>query len=189
MNLTYTVMSKRKLRELVEGGYVSGWDDPRMPTLSAMRRRGYTPEALWTFNERLGVAKRPNTVEIQMLEHCVREDLNRKARRVMGVLHPLRLVIENYPEGQVEEMEAVNNPEDASMGTRKVPFSRTLYVEQDDFMEDPPRKFYRSGPRQRGAPSLRLPGAMRGLHERPADGSGDGGALYVRPRESGRQCS
>ena len=146
LNLTYTVMSKRKLRDLVEGGYVSGWDDPRMPTLSAMRRRGYTPEALWTFNERLGVAKRPNTVEIQMLEHCVREDLNRKARRVMGVLHPLRVVIENYPEGQVEEMEAVNNPEDASMGTRKVPFSRTLYVEQDDFMEDPPRKFYRLAP-------------------------------------------
>ena len=146
LNLTHTVMSKRKLRELVEGGYVSGWDDPRMPTLSAMRRRGYTPEALWAFNERLGVAKRPNTVEIQMLEHCVREDLNRKARRVMGVLHPLRLVIENYPEGQVEEMEAVNNPEDASMGTRKVPFSKTLYVEQDDFMEDPPRKFYRLAP-------------------------------------------
>ena len=146
LNLTHTVMSKRKLRELVSGGYVSGWDDPRMPTLSAMRRRGYTPEALWTFNERLGIAKRPNTVEIQMLEHCVREDLNRKARRVMGVLHPLRLVIENYPEGQVEQMEAVNNPEDASMGTRKVPFSRVLYVERDDFMEDPPRKFYRLGP-------------------------------------------
>ena len=146
LNLTHTVMSKRKLRDLVEGGYVSGWDDPRMPTLAAMRRRGYTPEALWTFNERLGVAKRPNTVEIQMLEHCVREDLNRKARRGMGVLHPLRLVIENYPEGQVEEMEAVNNPEDASMGTRKVPFSKTLYVEQDDFMEDPPRKFYRLAP-------------------------------------------
>ena len=146
LNLTHTVMSKRKLRELVAGGYVSGWDDPRMPTLSAMRRRGYTPEALWTFNERLGIAKRPNTVEIQMLEHCVREDLNRKARRVMGVLHPLRLVIENYPEGQVEQMEAVNNPEDASMGTRKVPFSRVLYVEREDFMEDPPRKFYRLGP-------------------------------------------
>ncbi len=146
LNLTHTVMSKRKLRELVEGGYVSGWDDPRMPTLSAMRRRGYTPEALRAFTKLQGVAKRPNTVEIQMLEHCVREDLNRKARRVMGVLHPLRLVIENYPEGQVEEMEAVNNPEDASMGTRKVPFSKTLYVEQDDFMEDPPRKFYRLAP-------------------------------------------
>ena len=146
LNLTHTVMSKRKLRELVEGGYVSGWDDPRMPTLSAIRRRGYTPEALRAFTKLQGVAKRPNTVEIQMLEHCVREDLNRKARRVMGVLHPLRLVIENYPEGQMEEMEAVNNPEDASMGTRKVPFSRTLYVEQDDFMEDPPRKFYRLAP-------------------------------------------
>ena len=146
LNLTHTVMSKRKLRELVEGGYVSGWDDPRMPTLSAIRRRGYTPEALRAFNNLQGVAKRPNTVEIQMLEHCVREDLNRKARRVMGVLHPLRLVIENYPEGQVEEMEAVNNPEDASMGTRRVPFSKTLYVERDDFMEDPPRKFYRLAP-------------------------------------------
>ena len=146
LNLTHTVMSKRKLRELVVGGYVSGWDDPRMPTLSAIRRRGYTPDALRAFNNLQGVAKRPNTVEIQMLEHCVREDLNRKARRVMGVLHPLRLVIENYPEGQVEEMEAVNNPEDASMGTRRVPFSRTLYVEQDDFMEDPPRKFYRLAP-------------------------------------------
>ena len=146
LNLTHTVMSKRKLRELVSGDYVSGWDDPRMPTLSAMRRRGYTPDALRAFNNLQGVAKRPNTVEIQMLEHCVREDLNRKARRVMGVLHPLRLVIENYPEGQVEEMEAVNNPEDASMGTRRVPFSRTLYVEQDDFMEDPPRKFYRLAP-------------------------------------------
>ena len=146
LNLTHTVMSKRKLRELVVGGYVSGWDDPRMPTLSAIRRRGYTPDAVRAFNNLQGVAKRPNTVEIQMLEHCVREDLNRKARRVMGVLHPLRLVIENYPEGQVEEMEAVNNPEDASMGTRRVPFSRTLYVEQDDFMEDPPRKFYRLAP-------------------------------------------
>ena len=146
LNLTHTVMSKRKLRELVTGGYVSGWDDPRMPTLSAIRRRGYTPDAVRAFNNLQGVAKRPNTVEIQMLEHCVREDLNRKARRVMGVLHPLRLVIENYPEGQVEEMEAVNNPEDASMGTRRVPFSRTLYVEQDDFMEDPPRKFYRLAP-------------------------------------------
>ena len=146
LNLTHTVMSKRKLRELVTGGYVSGWDDPRMPTLSSMRRRGYTPEALWTFNERLGIAKRPNTVEIQMLEHCVREDLNRKARRVMGVLHPLKLVIENYPEGQTEEMTAINNPEDESMGTRTVPFSKILYVERDDFMEDPPRKFYRLAP-------------------------------------------
>ncbi len=146
LNLTHTVMSKRKLRELVVGGYVTGWDDPRMPTLSAMRRRGYTPEALWTFNERLGIAKRPNTVEIQMLEHCVREDLNRKARRVMGVLHPLKLVIENYPEGQVEEMTAINNPEDDSMGTRKVPFSRVLYVEREDFMEAPPRKFFRLAP-------------------------------------------
>ena len=187
LNLTHTVMSKRKLRELVSDGHVSGWDDPRMPTLSAMRRRGYTPEALWAFNERLGIAKRPNTVEIQMLEHCVREDLNRKARRVMGVLHPLRLVIENYPEGQTEEMTAVNNPEDASMGTRKVPFSRVLYVEREDFMEDPPRKFYRLGAGAGGAAAVRLPGDVRGVHEGRGDGAGDGGSVQVRPGNAGRQ--
>ena len=143
LNLSHTIMSKRRLRELVEQGVVSGWDDPRMPTLSGMRRRGYTPESIRTFCERIGVAKRENTVEIAMLEHCVREDLNRRALRVAAVLRPLRLVIENYPEDQVEELEAVNNPEDPSMGSRRVPFSRELYVEQDDFLEDPPAKFFR----------------------------------------------
>ena len=145
-NLTNTIMSKRKLLALVESGHVTGWDDPRMPTLSAMRRRGYTPDAIRNFCSRVGVAKRENAVEIAFLEHCVREDLNKKALRAMGVLRPLKVVIENYPEGQVEELEAVNNPEDPSMGTRKVPFSRELYIEQDDFMEDPPRKFYRLAP-------------------------------------------
>ena len=146
LNLSHTVMSKRKLLELVNQGYVSGWDDPRMPTLSGMRSRGFTSEAIRTFCERIGVAKRGNTVEIQMLEHCVREDLNRKARRVMAVLHPVRVVIENYPEDVVEELEAINNPEDASMGTRKVPFSREIYIEREDFQEDPPPKFYRMAP-------------------------------------------
>ena len=145
-NLTNTIMSKRKLLALVESGHVTGWDDPRMPTLSAMRRRGYTPDAIRNFCSRVGVAKRENAVEIAFLEHCVREDLNKKALRAMGVLRPLKVVIENYPEGQVEELEAVNNPEDPSMGTRKVPFSQELYIEQDDFMEDPPRKFYRLAP-------------------------------------------
>ena len=146
LNLSHTVMSKRKLLELVNQGYVSGWNDPRMPTLSGMRSRGFTPEAIRTFCERIGVAKRGNTVEIQMLEHCVREDLNRKARRVMAVLHPVRVVIENYPEDVVEELEAINNPEDASMGIRKVPFSREIYIEREDFQEDPPPKFYRMAP-------------------------------------------
>ena len=146
LNLSHTVMSKRKLLELVEEGHVSGWDDPRMPTLSAMRRRGYTPESIRDFCERVGVAKRQNTVEIALLEHCVREDLNKGAPRVMGVLRPLRVVIENYPEGQVEELDAVNNPEDPGMGTRKVPFSRELYIEKEDFREDPPRKFFRLAP-------------------------------------------
>ena len=146
LNLSHTIMSKRKLLELVEQGYVTGWDDPRMPTLSGMRRRGYTPESIRTFCERIGVAKRQNTVEIAMLEHCVREDLNKRAFRVMAVLRPLRVVIENYPEGQVEELEALNNPEDSSMGSRKVPFSRELYIERDDFREDPPPKFFRLAP-------------------------------------------
>jgi glutaminyl-tRNA synthetase len=146
LNLTYTVMSKRKLLELVKEKRVSGWDDPRMPTLVGMRRRGYTPEAIRTFCDRIGVTKFNSTSEIAVLEHCVREDLNRRAARVMGVLKPLRVVIENYPEGQVEEMEAVNNPEDPSMGTRRVPFSRVLYIEQDDFREDPPKKYYRLAP-------------------------------------------
>ena len=146
LNLTYTMMSKRKLLALVDGGHVAGWNDPRMPTISAMRRRGYTPEAVNNFSRSVGVVKRNHTAEIQLLEHFVREDLNQRARRVMGVLRPLKVVIENYPEGKTEEMEATNNPEDPSMGSRTVPFSRELYIECDDFMEDPPRKFYRLAP-------------------------------------------
>jgi glutaminyl-tRNA synthetase len=146
LNLTYTVLSKRKLLQLVQQKLVAGWDDPRMPTLAGIRRRGYTPEAIRTFCERIGVAKRNSTVDIAMLAHCLREDLNKRARRVMAVLRPLKVVLENYPEGQFEELEAVNNPEDPSMGTRTVPFSRVLYIEQDDFREDPPKGFFRLSP-------------------------------------------
>jgi glutaminyl-tRNA synthetase len=146
LNLTYTVMSKRKLLELVEGGHVSGWDDPRIPTLSGLRRRGYTPEAIRKFCERIGVAKRDSTVDIALLEHTLREDLNKSAPRVMAVLRPLRVVIENYPEDKVEELDCVNNPEDPGAGTRKVPFSRVLYIDQEDFREDPPKKYYRLTP-------------------------------------------
>ncbi len=146
LNLSYTVLSKRYLLRLVEGGYVSGWDDPRMPTLAGMRRRGYPPEAIRAFCDRIGVAKSENLVDIALLEHCVREELNKRAPRVMGVLRPLRVVLVNYPEDQVEEVEAINNPEDPGMGVRKVPFSRVLYVEQEDFMEDPPRKWFRLAP-------------------------------------------
>jgi glutaminyl-tRNA synthetase len=146
LNLSYTVLSKRKLLELVEGGFVEGWNDPRMPTLSGLRRRGYTPETIRAFCELIGVAKRDNVVDVALLEHALREDLNKRAPRVMGVLRPLRVVIENYPEGQVEELDAVNNPEDPRMGTRKVPFSRIIYIEQDDFREDPPKKYYRLSP-------------------------------------------
>jgi glutaminyl-tRNA synthetase len=146
LNLSYTVLSKRKLIELVEGGYVAGWDDPRMPTLSGLRRRGYTPEAIRNFCERIGVAKSNSTVDIALLEHCIREDLNQRAPRVMAVLRPLRVVIDNYPEGQVEEVEAINNPEDLGMGSRKIPFSRVLYIEQEDFLEDPPKKWFRLAP-------------------------------------------
>ena len=146
LNLSHTVLSKRRLLSLVERGDVSGWDDPRMPTVSGMRRRGYTPDAIRSFCERIGVAKRTTTVDIAHLDHCLREDLNKRAPRAMAVLHPLRVVIDNYPEGQTEELEAVNNPEDEAMGTRTVPFSRVLYVERDDFREEPPRNFYRLAP-------------------------------------------
>ena len=145
-NLSHTVMSKRMLLGLVEQGIVDGWDDPRMPTISGMRRRGYTPESIRAFCEQIGIAKRENVVEAALLQHCVREDLNRRAQRALAVLRPLKVVIENYPEGRVEELDAVNNPEDPTMGTRKLPFSRELYVERDDFREDPPRKFYRLAP-------------------------------------------
>jgi glutaminyl-tRNA synthetase len=146
LNLSYTVMSKRKLRRLVQDGHVSGWDDPRMPTLSGLRRRGYTPEAIREFVRRVGVSKTSSMSEIGLLESCLRDDLNRRASRVMGVLRPLRVVIENYPEGQVELMTAVNNPEDPSAGTRSLPFSRVLYIEQDDFREEPPPKYFRLAP-------------------------------------------
>jgi glutaminyl-tRNA synthetase len=146
LNLTYTVLSKRKLLTLVEDGYVRGWDDPRMPTISGIRRRGYTPEALRNFCAAIGLSKTNGTIELGMLEHFVREDLNKHSLRVMAVLRPLKLVIDNYPEGQVEMMDAVNNPEDASAGTRQVPFSRVLYIEQDDFREDPPKQYFRLSP-------------------------------------------
>jgi len=146
LKLSYTVLSKRRLLRLVREGFVSGWDDPRMPTLSGMRRRGYTPESIRTFCDRIGLAKRDSLVDVAQLEHAVREDLNPRAPRVMAVLDPLRVVIENYPEDQREEIEAVNNPEDESAGTRKVPFSRVLYLERDDFREDPPKKFFRLAP-------------------------------------------
>ena len=146
LNLSYTVMSKRKLLELVREGYVTGWDDPRMPTISGLRRRGYTPQSIQVFCERIGVAKRDSMVDLALLEHCLREDLNQRAPRVMAVLRPLKVIIDNYPEDQVEELDAINNPEDSSMGIRKVPFSRELYIEQDDFREDPPKKYYRLAP-------------------------------------------
>ena len=165
LNLTYTVMSKRKLLELVQDGFVSGWDDPRMPTIGGMRRRGYTPEAIRAFCDRIGVAKRENTVDVALLEHAVREDLNTRAPRVMGVLNPLRVVIENYPEARVEEFAVANNPEDPSAGSRRVPFSRELFIERDDFREDPPKKFFRMAPgrevRLRGAYFVTCTGVVK----------------------------
>jgi glutaminyl-tRNA synthetase len=146
LNLNYTVMSKRKLLKLVNDGIVSGWDDPRMPTIAALRRRGYTPASIRNFAERVGVARRENVIDVGLLEFCVREDLNKTAPRVMGVLRPLKVVIDNYPEGEAEELETPNNPEDPSAGTRKVPFSKTLYIERDDFLEEPPKKFFRLAP-------------------------------------------
>ena len=146
MNLNYTVLSKRKLLKIVEGGHVKDFDDPRMPTLAGMRRRGYTPEAIREFCKRIGMAKFDGVSDVALLEHCLRADLNKRANRVMGVLKPLKIVITNYPEGQVEQLDAINNPEDESAGTRQVPFSREIYIERDDFMEDPPKKFFRLGP-------------------------------------------
>ncbi len=146
LNITYTILSKRFLRQLVEEGCVRGWDDPRMPTLCGLRRRGYTPQAIRDFCSRTGIGKSGGTIDLQYLEHCLREDLNKTAPRVMAVLHPIKVVITNYPEGETEELEAINNPEDESAGTRKVPFSRELYLERDDFMEEPPKKFFRLAP-------------------------------------------
>jgi glutaminyl-tRNA synthetase len=152
LNVSYTVMSKRKLLKLVNEGHVAGWDDPRMPTLAGMRRRGYPAGAIRHFCERIGVGRRENLVDLALLEYCVREDLNRRAPRVMGVLRPLKVVLENYPEGRVEELEAVNNPEDPAAGSRQVPFSRVLYLEREDFLEEPPKKFC-------AALTIRRPGA------------------------------
>jgi glutaminyl-tRNA synthetase len=146
LNLSYTVLSKRKLVELVQGEHMSGWNDPRMPTISGLRRRGYTPESIRNFCERIGVARRDSTVDIALLEFSIREDLNKSAPRVLGVLRPLKVVIDNYPDDQVEELDALNNPEDLTMGTRKIPFSRVIYIEQDDFLEEPPKKFFRLAP-------------------------------------------
>ncbi len=155
LNLSYTVMSKRKLLQLVKENYVNGWDDPRMPTVSGMRRRGYTPASLRNFADTIGIAKRDNVIDVALLEHAVREDLNKVAPRVFGVLDPVKVVINNYPEGQTEEMELINNPEDESQGSRKVPFSREVFIERNDFMVDPPRKFFRMGPGR----EVRLKGA------------------------------
>lgn len=146
LNLSNTVMSKRRLLQLVQGGYVSGWDDPRMPTISGLRRRGYTPESIRDFCERIGIAKRDSVTDLALLEHCLREDLNRRAPRAMAVLRPLKVIIDNYPEGQTDWLDAVNNPEDAAMGHRQVPFTRELYIERDDFRENPPPRFYRLSP-------------------------------------------
>jgi len=146
LNLNYTVLSKRLLLQLVNEGLVSDWDDPRMPTISGLRRRGYTPEAIKNFCDAIGIAKRNSTVDVALLEYHIRQELNKHSPRVMGVLKPLKVVIENYSEGKTEELDAINNPEDENAGTRKVPFSRELYIEQDDFMEDPPKKFFRLAP-------------------------------------------
>ncbi|HEU0020711.1 MAG TPA: glutamine--tRNA ligase/YqeY domain fusion protein [Dehalococcoidia bacterium] len=146
LKLSHTVLSKRKLRALVEGGYVNGWNDPRMPTISGLRRRGYTPQAIRSFCDQIGIAKRDSVTELALLEHCLREDLNQRAPRVMAVLHPLKVLVTNYPDHQVEEFEAVNNPEDPAMGSRKVPFAKELYIERDDFLEDPPGRFFRLAP-------------------------------------------
>ncbi|MDR2562692.1 MAG: glutamine--tRNA ligase/YqeY domain fusion protein [Prevotellaceae bacterium] len=146
LNLTYTVMSKRKLLELVKNGYVSGWDDPRMPTICALRRRGYTPDSIRNFAERVGLARRQNVIELLLLENCVREDLNKKALRRMAVIDPVKLVLTNYPEGKIEELDAVNNPENPDAGTRKIKFGRELYIEKSDFMENPPKKYFRLAP-------------------------------------------
>jgi len=146
LNLSYTVMSKRKLLELVQEGYVNGWDDPRMPTICGLRRRGYTPESIRNFTDTIGVAKRDNMIDVSLLEFCIREDLNKRSNRIMAVLNPVKVILDNYPDDQIEELESVNNPEDESKGKRKVPFSKTIFIERDDFMEDPPNKFFRLTP-------------------------------------------
>ena len=182
LNLTHTVMSKRYLTRLVDGGWVNGWDDPRMPTIAGMRRRGFTPEALRDFCERIGVTKNEGAVEFEMLENCVRADLEPRTRRAMAVLRPLRLVIENYPEDGSETFEAPNHPNDPALGTRTVPFSRELFIERDDFMEDPPRKFFRFAPGPRGPAALRLPRHLHGCREGSFHRGGGRDSRPLRPR-------
>ncbi len=186
LNLTYTLLSKRKLLALVQNKLVNGWDDPRMPTISGMRRRGYTPEALRNFCGRIGVSKTNGTTELSLLEYFVRDDLNRHAARVMAVLRPLRVVIDNYPEGQTEHMEAINNPEDPAMGTRQVPFSKVIYIEQDDFREDPPKQYFRLAPgreiRLRYAYFITCTGVVK-----DAGGECRRAALHLRSGHQGRQ--
>ncbi len=186
LNLNYTIMSKRKLLELVTGGYVEGWDDPRMPTLSGLRRRGYTPEAIRDFCNRIGVAKKESTVDIGLLEHCLREDLNQRAPRALAVLRPLRVVLTNYPEDQVEEFEAANHPGDPAMGTRKVPFSRVLYIERDDFHGRAAQGLLPAGPGAGGAAAFRLFHPVREGGQRPGDGRGSRAALHLRSFNPGR---
>ena len=186
LNLNYTVMSKRKLLQLVQQGHVTGWDDPRMPTISGLRRRGYTPESIRDFCARIGVAKKENVIDVAQLEHSVRDDLNRRAPRVMGVLRPLKVVITNYPENQVEHVDVINNPEDPSAGYRKVPFARELYIERDDFREDPPKKFFRLAPgrevRLRCAVLHHLPRGRQGPRRR-----GRRAALHLRSGNTRRR--
>ncbi len=189
LNITYTLLSKRKLLQLVQDGHVRGWDDPRMPTLSGLRRRGYTPEAIRNFCAAIGASKTNGTIELAMLEHFLREDLNKRAPRVMAVLRPLRVVIENYPEGQVEELEALNNPEDPAAGTRKVPFSRELYIEQDDFREEPPKKFFRLFPGTGGPAACRLLHQVHQRGEGRKEWRGGRGPLHLRSRDAQRQRS
>jgi glutaminyl-tRNA synthetase len=186
LNLSYTVLSKRRLIELVSRGDVSGWDDPRMPTIAGMRRRGYTPEAIRAFCERIGVAKNDSLIDMALLEHCVRDDLNERAPRVMAVLRPLRVVIDNYPEGQVEEFDCPYHPQNPAMGSRNVPFSRELYIEQEDFMEKAPKKFYRLTPGS--APPVRVLRKMRERRQRPDVRRGGRGALYIRPADTKWIC-
>ena len=184
LNLSHTKMSKRKLLEMVKEGHVTGWDDPRMPTLSGMRRRGYTPESIRSFCERVGVAKRQNTVDIALLEHSVREDLNRKSPRVMGVLRPLRVVIENYPEDQVEELDAVNNPEDPAAGTRELPFFARAVYRARGLPRGPTEKVLSPESRPRSEAALRLLHHVRRCRQGPSDGRGHRAALHLRSRDT-----
>ena len=186
LNITKTILSKRRLSRLVKEGYVSGWNDPRMPTLSGLRRRGYTPEAIRDFCTRVGVSKKDSVVESQMLEHSLRQHLNQTSPRVMGVLRPLRVVIENYPPDQVEELTAINNPECPEAGVRKVPFSRVLYLEREDFMEDPPRRFLPARAGTGGPPAIRLLHHLRGSRQ-GRSGTSRGVALHLRPGHAGRR--